>query len=66
MKIPKSGEGYKPTDSTTQGTSNKINPKNSTPTHVIIKLLKNIYIKKALKAYREKQCITHRGKSDSN
>lgn len=49
VKIPKSGERYKPTDSTTQGTSNKINPKNSTPTHVIIKLLKTIYKKKPWK-----------------
>ena len=50
-KIPKSGERYKPTDSTTQGTSNKINPKNSTPTHVIIKLLNTIERKKL---YKEK------------
>ena len=39
----------------------RINPRRSTPRHILIKLSKIKYTEKILKAAREKQQITHKG-----
>ena len=45
----------------TQGVSNRINPRQNTPRHILIKLTKIKHKKQILKAAREKQQITHKG-----
>ena len=44
-----------------QGVPNRINPRQKTPRHILIKLTKIIHKEQILKAAREKQQITHRG-----
>ena len=44
-----------------QGVPNKINPRQNTPRHILIKLTKIKHKEQILKAAREKQQITHRG-----
>ena len=45
----------------TQKVPNRINPKQNTPRHILIKLTKIKYKEKILKAARKKQQITHKG-----
>ena len=45
----------------TQGVPNRINPRQNTPRHILIKLIKIKHKVKILKAAREKQQITHKG-----
>ena len=45
----------------TQRVSNKINPRQNTPRHILIKLTKNKHKEQTLKAAKEKQQITHKG-----
>ena len=40
---------------------NRINPRQNTPRHILLKLIKIKYKEQILKAAREKQQITHRG-----
>ena len=44
-----------------QGVPNRINPRQKTPRHILIKLTKIIHKEQILKAAREKQKITHKG-----
>ena len=45
----------------TQRVSNRINPRENTPRHILIKLTKIKHKEQILKAAREKQQITHNG-----
>ena len=45
----------------TQRVPNKINPRQNTPRHILIKLLKMKHKEQILKAAREKQQTTHKG-----
>ena len=45
----------------TQRVSNRINPRQNTPRHILIKLTKSKHEEQILKAAREKQEITHKG-----
>ena len=45
----------------TQRVPNRINPRQNTPRHILIKLMKINYKQQILKAGREKQQITHKG-----
>ena len=45
----------------TQRAPNRINPRQNTPRHILIKLTKIKYKEQILKAAREKQQITHKG-----
>ena len=45
----------------TQRLPNRINPRQNTPSHILIKLTKINYKQQILKAAREKQQITHKG-----
>ena len=45
----------------TQRVPNKINPRQNTPRHILIKLIKIKHKEQILKAAREKQQITHKG-----
>ena len=45
----------------TQRVPNRINPRQNTPRHILIKLTKIKYNEQVLKAAREKQQITHKG-----
>ena len=45
----------------TQRVSNRINPRQNTPRHTLIKLMKIKHKQQILKAAREKQQITHKG-----
>ena len=45
----------------TQRVPNKINPRQNTPRHIVIKLTKIRLRKQILKAARKKQQITHKG-----
>ena len=45
----------------TQRLPNRINPRQNTPRHILIKLTKIKQIEQILKAAREKQQITHKG-----
>ena len=45
----------------TQRVPNRINPRQNTPRHILIKLMKIKYKEEILKAAREKQQITHKG-----
>ena len=44
-----------------QRVSNRINPRQNTPRHILIKLMKIKHKKTILKVAREKQQITHKG-----
>ena len=44
-----------------QRVTNKLDPKNNTPRHIIIMLLKIKDKEKILKAAREKETVTHKG-----
>ena len=44
-----------------QRTPNRVNPRQNTPRHILIKLTKIKHKKQILKAAREKQQITHKG-----
>ena len=45
----------------TQRAPNRINPRQNSPKHILIKLTKIKYKEQILKAAREKQQITHKG-----
>ena len=45
----------------TQRVPNRINPRQNTPRHILIKLMKIKHKEQILKASREKQQITHKG-----
>ena len=45
----------------TQRVPNRINPRQNTPRHIVIKLTKMKHKEQLLKAAREKQQITHKG-----
>ena len=45
----------------TQSVPNRINPRQNTPRHILIKLTKIKHKEQILKAAREKQQITHKG-----
>ena len=45
----------------TQRVSNRTNPRQNTPRHILIKLTKIKHKEQILKAVREKQQITHKG-----
>ena len=45
----------------TQRVTNRINPRQNTPRHILIKLTKIKHKEQILKAAREKQQITHKG-----
>ena len=45
----------------THGVPNRINPRQNTPRHTLIKLMKIKHKEQILKAIREKQQITHKG-----
>ena len=45
----------------TQRVPNRINPRQNTPRHILIKLMKNKHKEQILKAAREKQQIIHKG-----
>ena len=45
----------------TQTVPNRINPRQNTPRHILIKLMKIKQKEKILKVAREKQQITHKG-----
>ena len=45
----------------TQKVPNRINPRQNTPRHILIKLMKIKYKEQILKPAREKQQITHKG-----
>ena len=45
----------------TQRVQNRINPRQNTPRHILIKLMKIKHKQQILKAAREKQQITHKG-----
>ena len=45
----------------TQRVPNRINPRQNTPRHIVIKLMKVKYKEKILKAAREKEQIAHKG-----
>ena len=45
----------------TQRVPNRINPRQNTPRHILIKLMKIKYKEEILKAAREKQQLTHKG-----
>ena len=45
----------------TQRVPNRINPRQNTPRHILIKLAKIKHKEQILKAAREKQQITHKG-----
>ena len=45
----------------TQRVPNRINPRQNTPRHILIKLTKIKHKEQILKAAREKQQITHKG-----
>ena len=45
----------------TQRVPNRINPRQNTPRHILIKLMKIKHKEQILKAVREKQQITHKG-----
>ena len=59
--FPKMGKEIDTQVQETQRVSNRINPRQNTPRHILIKLTKVKHKKKTLKAAREKQQITHKG-----
>ena len=59
--FPKMGKEIITQVQETQRVSNRINPRQNTPTHILIKLIKIKHKEQILKAAREKQQITHKG-----
>ena len=59
--FPKMGKETATQVQETQRVSNRINPKQNTPRHILIKLTKIKHIEQILKAAREKQQITYKG-----
>ena len=55
------GKEIAPQVQETQRVLNRINPRQNTPIHVLIKLMRIKHKKQILKAAREKQQITHEG-----
>ena len=59
--FPKMGREIVTQAHETQRVPNRINPRQNTPRHILIKLMKIKLKKHRLKAAREKQQITHKG-----
>ena len=59
--FPKTGKEIATQVQETQRVPNRINPRQNTPRHILIKLMKIKHKKQILKAAREKQQITHKG-----
>jgi len=59
--FPKMGKEIATQVEETQGAPNRINPRQNTPRHVLIKLTMIKLKEQILKAPREKQQITHKG-----
>ena len=59
--FPKMGKEIITRVQETQRVPNKINPRQNTPRHILIKLTKTKHKDQILKAAREKQQITHKG-----
>ena len=59
--FPKMGKEITTQVQETQRVQNRINPRQNTPRHIIIKLTKIKHKEQLLKAAREKQQITHKG-----
>ena len=59
--FPKMGKEIATQVQETQRVPNRINPRQNTPRHILIKLMKIKYKEEILKAAREKQQITHKG-----
>ena len=59
--FPKMGKEIPTQVQETQRVPNRINPKQNTPRHILIKLTKIKHKEQILKAAREKQQITHKG-----
>ena len=59
--IPKMGKEIATQVQETQRVPNRINPRQNTPRHKLIKLMKIKHKEQILKAAREKQQITHKG-----
>ena len=59
--FPKMGKEIATQVQETQRVPNRINPRQTTPTHILIKLMKIKHKEQILKAAREKQQITHKG-----
>ena len=57
--FPKMGKEIATQVPETQRVPNRINPRQNTPRHILIKLTKIKYNEQVLKAAREKQQITH-------
>ena len=60
-KIPKMGKEIATQVQETQRVQNRINSRQNTPKHILIKLAKIKHKERILKAAREKQQITHKG-----
>ena len=61
--FPKMGKEIITQVQETQRVPNRINPRQNTPRHILIKLTKIKHKEQILKAAREKQQITHKGDS---
>ena len=61
--FPKMGKEIVTQVQETQRVPNRINPRQNTPRHILIKLTKIKHNEQILKAAREKQQITHKGNS---
>ena len=59
--FPKMGKEIITQFQETQRVPNRINPRQNTPRHILIKLTKSKHEEQILKAAREKQEITHKG-----
>ena len=59
--FPKMGKEIATQVQETQRVPNRINPRQNTPRHILIKLMKIKHKEQILKAAREKQQITHKG-----
>ena len=59
--FPKMGKEIATQVEETQGAPNRINPRQNTPRHILIKLTMMKHKEQILKAPREKQQITHKG-----
>ena len=59
--LPKMGKEIATQVQETQRVPNMINPRQNTPRHILIKLMKIKHKEQMLKAAREKQQITHKG-----
>ena len=59
--LPKMGKEIITQVQETQRVPNRINPRQNTPRHILIKLIKIKYKEQILKATRERQQISHKG-----